>query len=1005
MSTEENEMLGLFVQEASEHLETLETDLVALEARPSDADLLNRLFRAIHSVKGTAGFFGLTAITDLAHVMESVMALLRDGRMHATPDLINLFLSGTDKLKAMVAAPDQSTSIDTSAERTALHALLTTEPPARPVKSDAPTLPLYLSAFRIDPELVRDAVRHGHNIYVLQVRLHADIEAHGQTILDYLREVESLGTLIDTATDLSEVSGLSEELTAELICSVLFSTAMEPDLLLAAFNLPESQLIQTPEKVLHDWLLTQPALAPAPSAAAPAPAVAHPPAPVASTALTPSPPTTLAPPPAPAHPPAHPPEPAPSGTAQAIPSAPRAKTEETVRISVSLLDALMNLAGEMVLGRNQLLRIAASSRDSAAHPGQEGLAGIVQGISGITSDLQRTIMRARLQPVGGLFGKFNRIIRDLGQKLGKDIHLETVGDDVELDRALIEGLSDPLTHLIRNSADHGIEPGDERQRAGKSPTGRVRISAAHLAGRVQIEVRDDGRGLNPAKLKAKAVEKGLITPEQAARLGDTESWQLIFAPGFSTAAVVSDVSGRGVGMDVVKTNIERLGGRVEISSVLGQGTAIIIRLPLTLAIIPALIVGCGTRRFAVPQLNLDEIVRPGPDRPLENFGGSRIIRLREELLPVLNLSTLLGLPDHATAENPGYVLILKLDDRRFGLQVEEINDTEEIVVKPLGRHLQNTSFYSGATLLGQGEIALILDLAGLAHGRLPAETHARQLTQDTTVGDTERVLLFRDGTPETFALHIANIGRIERIASTRIERIGGHDYLRQKNGPTLRLLRIQDGLPVTPAGPLPAEIHIIVPRLVHHPIALVVETILDATDLPTTALDRTSLAAPGILGTASLQQRLTILLDLYGLVRLNGLDASPTLAATSLSSLRILVAEDTAFFREAVRRGLGDLVGTLDIVNDGEEAWQRLQTTSYDVLITDLEMPRLNGFELTIRIRADARLKTLPVISLSARDNEDFHTRAEKAGITHYETKLDRERLCKALTRVLSLAV
>ena len=1003
MSTEENEMLGLFVQEASEHLETLETDLVALEARPSDAELLNRLFRAIHSVKGTAGFFGLTAITDLAHVMESVMALLRDGRMHATPDLINLFLSGTDKLKAMVAAPEQSTSIDTSAERTALHALLTHEPPARPVVNDAPTLPLYLSSFRIDPELVRGALRHGHHIYVLQVRLQADIEAHGQTILDYLREVESLGTLIDTATDLGDVSGLSDSLTAEIICSLLFATAMEPDLLLAAFNLPESKLIKTAQEVFKNWLHTQPALAPAAAVAIHPATSARVPAPAPTTALTPPPPVTLAPPPA--HPPAHPPEHAPSGTAQAIPTAPRAKTEETVRISVSLLDALMNLAGEMVLGRNQLLRIAASSRDSAAHPGQEGLAGIVQGISGITSDLQRTIMRARLQPVGGLFGKFNRIIRDLGQKLGKDIHLETVGDDVELDRALIEGLSDPLTHLIRNSADHGIEPGDERQRAGKSPTGRVRISAAHLAGRVQIEVRDDGRGLNPSKLKAKAIEKGLITPEQSARLSDTEAWQLIFAPGFSTAAVVSDVSGRGVGMDVVKTNIERLGGRVEISSVLGQGTAIIIRLPLTLAIIPALIVGCGTRRFAVPQLNLDEIVRPGPDRPLENFGGSRIIRLREELLPVLNLSTLLGLPDHATAENPGYVLILKLDDRRFGLQVEEINDTEEIVVKPLGRHLQNTSFYSGATLLGQGEIALILDLAGLAHGRLPAETHARQLTQEATATDSERVLLFRDGTPETFALHIANIGRIERIATSRIERIGGHDYLRQKNGPTLRLLRIQDKLPVTPAGPLPDEIHIIVPRLVHHPIALVVETILDATDLPTTALDRTSLAAPGILGTASLHHRLTILLDLYGLVRLTGLDASPTLAANSLSSLRILLAEDTAFFREAVRRGLGDLVGTLDIVNDGEEAWQRLQTTAYDVLITDLEMPRLNGFELTTRIRADARLKTLPVIALSARDNEDFHTRAEKVGITHYETKLDRERLCKALTRVLSLAV
>jgi two-component system chemotaxis sensor kinase CheA len=481
---------------------------------------------------------------------------------------------------------------------------------------------------------------------------------------------------------------------------------------------------------------------------------------------------------------------------------------------------------------------------------------------------------------------------------------------------------------------------------------------------------------------------------------ESEAWQLIFAPGFSTAAVVSDVSGRGVGMDVVKTNIEKLGGRVEIHSVLGQGTAIIIRLPLTLAIIPALIVGCDTRHFAVPQLNLVEIVRPGPDRPLEAFGASHIIRLREELLPVLNLAALLGLPDRYTADKPGYVLVLKLDNRRFGLQVETIADTEEIVVKPLGRHLQGTSLYSGATLLGQGEIALILDLAGIASGRLPSDTAVRQLTQATAAVESERILVFKDGTPEVFALHIANIGRIEKIATSRIERLGGHDYLRQKDGPTLRLLRIQDHLPVTPGAPLPAEVHIIVPRLVHHPVALITEHIMDAADLVVGSLDTVSLRAPGVLGTATINDRLTILLDLYGIMRAAGIDHGSA-PQDGLAGLRVLVAEDTAFFREAIKRGLHDVFKTLDFVNDGEEAWQRLQKGSYDILITDLEMPHLNGFELTTRIRADARLKNLPVISVSARDTDDFHERAKVAGINRYETKLDRERLCLAITDVL----
>ena len=982
-------MLELFVQEAREHLGVLESDLVSLEANPRDAALLNRLFRAVHSVKGTAGFFGLTAITELAHVMESVMALVRDGRLEAGPELINLFLAGTDKLKAMVASPENSADIPSLAEREALGALLRSDPPARPAAAEKDILPLYLRSFRIDPELVRSALRNGHHVYVVQLRLHADIEAKGQGILDYLREVQSLGTLIDTATDIAEVGGLDAEAPADVVCSLLFATAMEPDLLLGAFDLPAAQLVQAAAPALREWLATQPVLGPA-----------TPPPP-------PSPPAVVAPasPAAPAAPAAlSPPEDGTTGTAHPMASASRTKPDETVRISVSLLDALMNLAGEMVLGRNQLLRVAESRREGAgAPPEHEGLGGIIQGISAVTSDLQRTIMRARLQPVGGLLGRFHRVLRDLGQKLGKEIQLETVGDDVELDRALIEGLSDPLTHLVRNAADHGLEPREERLRVGKPPAGRVRISAAHLAGRVQIEVRDDGRGLDPVRLKAKAVEKGLITADQAERLGEAEAWQLIFAPGFSTAAVVSDVSGRGVGMDVVKTNIERLGGRVEIESVVGRGTAIIIRLPLTLAIIPALIVGCGDRLFAVPQLNLIEIVRIGPDRPLEDFGGSRLLRLREELLPVLDLSALLGLPATEDQAGSGYVLILRLDRRRFGLRVDQVADTEEIVVKPLGRHLQGTTLYSGATLLGQGRIALILDLAGLAAGRLPPEpASTRETTRASLRPPAEQVLLFRDGTPETFALHIANIGRIERLSSSRIERIGGQDFLRQENGPTLRLVRLQTHLPVTPPGPLPAEIHVIVPRLVDQPIALVAEEILDAAELPVDALDTSTLIAPGVLGTASIEGALTIILDLYGLLRAAGLDRPAIPGGVDLASRRILLAEDTLFFREAVRRAFTGFVGALDVANDGEEAWQRLQTGAYDVLVTDLEMPRLNGFELVARLRSDPRFKTLPVIALSARDTPEFHERARLAGVNRFESKFDRERLRRALIDALS---
>lgn len=972
--------MDLFVQEATEHLAVLETDLLGLEAEPRDPVLLNRLFRAVHSVKGTAGFFGLTTITDLAHVMESVMSLLRDGKMEVGAGLVDVFLSATDKLKLLVSGPGESASVDTRPEREALQALLRSDPPERP---GAAELPVYLRAFSIDPELVRHALRHGQNVYLVQVRLRADIEDKGQTILGYFHDVESLGTLIDSATDIGG-DGLRGEPASDLVCSLLFSTAMEPDLLLGAFGLPEDQLVQAPADLLREWLKAQPSL----KAAPPAPVASLAPAPVPSAAAVPVAPLTPEP--------AAAPEPVPTGTAHPMPSASRARAEETVRIAVSTLDALMNLAGEMVLGRNQLLRLA-SGRE-AAH---DGLASVVQSINNATSDLQRTVMRARLQPVGGLFGKFTRVVRDLGQKLGKELQLEIIGDEVELDRALIEGLSDPLTHLVRNAADHGIEPPEERRRAGKPPFGRIRISAAHLAGRVQIEVRDDGRGLDPARLKAKAEEKGLITAQQAARLSDAEAWQLVFAPGFSTAAVVSDVSGRGVGMDVVKTNIERLGGRVEIQSVLGQGTAIIILLPLTLAIIPALIVGCGGRRFAVPQLNLDEIVRPGPDRPVEVIGGARVVRLRDELIPVLDLGTLLG-QTPPEPDLPGYILVLRVDRRRFGLRVEEVSDTEEIVVKPLGRHLQGVSCYSGATLLGQGEIALILDPAGLASGRLPQqqEDKARALAVAGEAGESERVLLFRDGGDETFALHVANIARIEKIPRSRIERVGGLDYLRRPEGGTLRLVRLGAHLPVSPAVPLPEDIHVIVPRLVARPVGIVATSILDAADLPAGALDTGALRAPGLLGTASLQDQLALVVDLYGVMALAGFENGDS-SARGLASVRVLLAEDTAFFREAVRRGLEGVVGGLDIVPDGEEAWRRLQSGGYDVLITDIEMPRLNGIDLVARIRADERLRSLPVIALSARGSDDFRARAAAAGVNLYETKLDRERLLRALLSVL----
>jgi two-component system chemotaxis sensor kinase CheA len=477
-------------------------------------------------------------------------------------------------------------------------------------------------------------------------------------------------------------------------------------------------------------------------------------------------------------------------------------------------------------------------------------------------------MRARLQPVGGLFGKFTRIVRDLSHKLNKEIQLEIFGDDVELDRTLLEGLSDPLTHLIRNSIDHGIEQAANRLAAGKAAHGTVRLSAAHLAGRVQIEVTDDGAGMDPERLKAKAVEKGVISPDQAQRMTDSEALNLIFAAGFSTASAVSDISGRGVGMDVVKTNIEKLGGHVDLDSQLGKGTRITIRLPLTLAIVPALIVGCRGSSYALPQINVEEIVRPSPECPIKTIGGARVLELRGELIPVVDLAGLLNEPSTGRDE---FVVLLQLDHSIFGLIVDEIRSNEEIVVKPLGRHLRTVPYYSGATLLGQGEIALILDPTAMAQGRIQATQKAlgsSKALETTEHAKSSRVLVFQAGGAEPLAVPLGKVLRVESVDAEDIERIGAVDCLRKKHDSTIRLVQLSDLLPISAPEARGERFFIIVPRPPYDTVGFIATKILDSIDLPDSQIEQGALSTQGLLGSAVILDRLTLVIDMPSILEM-----------------------------------------------------------------------------------------------------------------------------------------
>jgi len=866
----DQEMLDLFVQESSEHLQTLETDLMALESNPTDNALLNSIFRSVHSLKGGAGFFGFDPIVKLAHVMESVMSLLRDAVLKADQPMVSLLISTSDKLNLMLVNPDRAIEIACEGEIAGLKAILdgtssgsapsatkgSEPPPAKNtgIKTDS-VFERELARFDFHPNDLLDGLKHGQNFYIVQAELAKEIESQSQTLEHFVSELASLGTLIGTEASLPDHVILSNCADADVSCRFFFVTALEPFILCGALGLADENIHQVDSSKLGEWVKTAPAQNVAPIVHEPQEIEEKPPAAVASQSIVPTSPTV----------PAITPQPAETTATQIDPkpvAAARRKPEETIRISVGLLDSLMNLAGEMVLGRNRLLRIAGRSD---AGPDNSQMQSVVQEISSVTSNLQDTIMRARLQPVGGLFGKFTRIVRDLSHKLDKQIQLEIFGDDVELDRTLLEGLSDPLTHLVRNSVDHGIEIPANRIAKGKTSCGTIRLSAAHLAGRVQIEVLDDGGGMDPERLKAKAVEKGVITTEQASRMTDSDALQLIFAAGFSTAATVSDISGRGVGMDVVKTNIEKLGGHVELESRLGQGTRIIIRLPLTLAIVPALIVGCRGTTHALPQINVDEIVHPGEEYPLKSMGGARVLELRGQLLPVVDLSELLGHPPRENTKQENFVVVLRLDHVSYGLIVNEIISNEEIVVKPLGRHLRSVSYYTGATILGQGEIAMILDPNSMAQGRISASQLALSASKSSEVAisdsTSERVLIFQETDGEFLAIHLKKVMRVESVKASDIERIGSMDCLRKNHDSTLRLVQLSDMLPIKPQTQRGEEFFLIVPRPPFDGLCLVASRIVDSADLSDDQIDRATFKARGLQGSAVLSDRLSLVLD------------------------------------------------------------------------------------------------------------------------------------------------
>ena len=535
-------------------------------------------------------------------------------------------------------------------------------------------------------------------------------------------------------------------------------------------------------------------------------------------------------------------------------------TDPTVRVDVSLLDHLMTVVGELVLARNHLVQLA----DDHAEP---GLTSASQGIDRITAELQEGVMKTRLQPIRTALGAFPRVVRDLAVALGKQARIETEGEDTELDRSIVEAIKDPLAHLIRNALDHGIETPEERVSAGKQAEGLVLVRAYHEGGQVTIEVTDDGRGIDHSAIRARAVAQGVVGAEHAARLTDRQAIDLLFLPGFTTADHVTTVSGRGVGMDVVRTNIERVGGSVDVAGEPGKGATFKIRIPLTLAIVPALIVLVGDQRFAIPQANVLELVsvRAGDLRAIHD---ARVFPLRDRLLPVLSLAGELGRGEEWPST--GSLVVVRADDRRFGLLVDGLSDSVEIVVKPLGRHLGGLEVYAGATILGDGGIAAIIDVVGVADraGITAASPGAPEVEVALPGIDAASLLVFSDAAGARMAVPLAQVDRLEAFPPSAVEHAGIDDVVRYGDR-ILPLTGVNELLferrrdARYPGEEMPSDLQVLIHRDGASLLGIVVGRIIDVVDEP---LELQPPSRVGVRGTVVLDGRVTEVIDLPALL-------------------------------------------------------------------------------------------------------------------------------------------
>jgi two-component system chemotaxis sensor kinase CheA len=887
-------LIAEFVVESQEGLANIEQQMLAIEAGGAevDADLVNAVFRTMHTIKGTAGFLGLDRIGSLAHGLEEVLNGMRNREISTSSELVTSVLKAADFMKGLIDAVETSNDADITEHVVALQQYRPVAEPTKAAEVDstiaeheviaAPTtasagVPLSDAVREFLIECYENLDRMDQDLLVLEQNPASENLLRG--IFRTMHTVKGgagflgLGALEKLAHSaenlLSKLRDGRLTFTAEIVSALLATVdKCREGLRLVEANSSDAGF--DPESVVQQILAADREGTPLASVASPAPIASSPSDSTVAVASSAMPQAgnsrsdTAA-------------APIISAASEGVAAEKTAVSagDSTIRVDVGLLDKLMTRVGELVLARNQIVQYTSRLGDA-------GFISTAQRLNLITSELQESVMKTRMQPIGNVWAKFPRVVRDLASQLGKQVRIEMEGKETELDKTIVEAIKDPLTHLVRNSVDHGIESPEARRAAGKQAEGCLLLRAYHEGGQVNIEITDDGAGLNLDRIRKKAVERGLLSADQATRMSDRDASQLIFAPGFSTAEKVTSVSGRGVGMDVVKTNIERISGTIDLQSRPGQGTTVKIKIPLTLAIIPALVVTNDGDRYAIPQVSLLELVRLGgaeAKHSIEYVHGAPVYRLRGKLLPLVYLSECLGLsqpPDgveeRLASEEVINIVVLRANDRQFGLVVDKVNDTEEIVVKPLSRQLKGLSEFAGATIMGDGTIALILDVMGVAvaaglAGEMREQNLVNAQKNDEQAGRQLETLLVVDlGDSRRFALPTSMISRLEKVAKSAIEFADGREVIQYRGAimPLMRLSEVFGGMQRNDDSQ--EEFQIVVYADQDYRCGLVVNRIVDIVETEL-KFSTTRGADDNLLGTSVIQQRVTDVLNLRRLAR------------------------------------------------------------------------------------------------------------------------------------------